>query len=204
MPNGPYRVMFASSNDRGITFAEPKVLSDDETAQTFPKVSAFDEHVYVSWNVDDEEPMTNSGVFFLASVDNGETFSNVTKLNRGKKDYGEPQVASYADRVYVIWGGSTSNKVESLFLVSSEDDGKTFADLSVLDQTKLSNVRSPSNVEMISNGTDQLYIAWQDHTQTSEKDEILFSSSNNGGLSFDEVTNLSNNIDISECPSIAT
>lgn len=202
--NGPYRVMLASSTDRGITFAEPKVLSEDATVQTFPKVSAFDEHVYVSWNVDDEGPMTDGGVFFLASADNGATFSNVTKLSRDEKDFGEAQVASYADRVYVIWGGSTSNKVESLFLVSSEDNGKTFDDLNVLDQTKLSNVRSPSNVEMIANGTNQLYIAWQDHIQTSEKDEILFSSSNNGGLSFDEVTNLSNNIDISECPSIVT
>jgi predicted neuraminidase len=151
--------MLASSTDRDITFAEPKVLSEDATVQTFPKVSAFDEHVYVSWNVDDEGPMTDGGVFFLASADNGATFSNVTNLSRDEKDFGVAQVASYADRVYVIWGGSTSNKVESLFLVSSEDNGKTFDGLNVLDQTKLSNVRSPSNVEMIANGSDQLYIA---------------------------------------------
>jgi hypothetical protein len=159
VPNGPYHVMLASSTDRDITFAEPKVLSEDATVQTFPKVSAFDEHVYVSWNVDDEGPMTDGGVFFLASADNGATFSNVTNLSWDEKDFGVAQVASYADRVYVIWGGSTSNKVESLFLVSSEDNGKTFDDLNVLDQTKLSNVRSPSNVEMIANGSDQLYIA---------------------------------------------
>jgi hypothetical protein len=105
VPNGPYRVMLASSNDRGIIFAEPKVLSENAMAQTFPKVSAFDEHVYVSWNVDNEGSTTDSGVFFLASADNGATFSNVTKLNRGERDYGEPQVTSYADRVYVMWGG---------------------------------------------------------------------------------------------------
>ena len=35
VPNGPYRVMLASSNDRGNTFAEPKVLSENAMLKHF-------------------------------------------------------------------------------------------------------------------------------------------------------------------------
>lgn len=201
--NGTHRVMLASSKDHGATFGEPQILSENAMDHTYPKVSAFGEHVYVSWNVD-EAPTVDSGVFFIASSDNAETFSNVTKLNRDKKDFGEPQIASYANKVYVIWGGSLNNKVNSLFLVTSEDNGKTFTELKSIEETKLGKLVSPRNVEIVTDEMDQLFIVWQDHIQTSEKEEILFASSNNGGQSFNDVTNLSNNIDISECPSIAT
>ena len=201
--NGTHRVMLASSKDHGATFGEPQILSENAMDHTYPKVSAFGEHVYVSWNVD-EAPTADSGVFFITSSDNAETFSNVTKLNRDKKDFGEPQIASYANKVYIIWGGSLNNKVNSLFLVTSEDNGKTFTELKSIGETKLGKLVSPRNVEIVTDEMDQLFIVWQDHIQTSEKEEILFASSNNGGQSFNGVTNLSNNIDISECPSIAT
>jgi hypothetical protein len=201
IPYGPYRVMIASSNDGGDSFHKPMVLSEKAMAQTFPKISAIDNYVYVTWNVENQ-PSVKSGVYFISSSNNGMTFSNVSKLNTEDKDFGEPQVASSGNKVYVIWGGSETNKVDSVSLTRSDDYGKTFSETKKIVETEYGKLNEPSNVEIIADPNNRVFIAWQDITNNSSKDEIFFASSTDSGESFGDVTNLSNNADISECPSI--
>jgi hypothetical protein len=203
IPSGPYRVMLASSNDGGDTFHKPIALSENAMAQTFPKISAInDSHVYVAWNVEEDQPNTKSGVYFISSSDNGMTFGNMSKLNMEEKDFGEPQVASSGNQVYVIWGGSDTNKLRSLSLIKSDDYGKTFSEPKKISEIEQGKLNEPSNVEIMADQNNRVFIAWQDRMDTSDKDEIFFASSTDGGESFSGVTNLSNNTDISECPSI--
>jgi len=201
IPLGPYRIMLSSSNDGGDTFSEPIVLSENAMAQTFPKVSAFDSHIYVTWNVEDQANV-KSGVYFISSIDNGMTFGNASKLNNEEKDFGEPQVASYANQVYVIWGGSETNMLRSLSFIKSNDYGKTFSNIKKIGETELGRLNEPSNVEIIADQNNRVFISWQDKMDISHKDEIFFASSTDRGESFSGVVNLSNNLDISECPSI--
>jgi hypothetical protein len=201
IPNGPYRIMLANSNDGGNTFHKPITLSENAMVQTYPKIAAFDSHVYVAWNVDGQQSSKN-GVYFISSSDNGMTFGNVSKLNTEEKDFGEPQVASSGSRVYVIWGGSDTNKLRSLSLIKSDDYGKTFSEFNKISETEHGRLNEPSNVEIMADQNNRVFISWQDIIDTSEKDEIFFASSSDRGESFSGVTNLSNNVDISECPSI--
>jgi hypothetical protein len=201
IPNGPYQIMLTNSNDGGNTFSEPIVLSENAMAQTFPKVSAFDSHIYVTWNVEDQAKV-KSGVYFISSIDNGMTFGNASKLNNEEKDFGEPQVASYANQVYVIWGGSETNMLKSLSFIKSNDYGKTFSNIKKIGETELGRLNEPSNVEIIADQNNRVFISWQDRMDISHKDEIFFASSTDRGESFSGVMNLSNNLDISECPSI--
>ena len=203
IPYGPYRIMLTSSNDGGDTFHTPIMLSENAMTQTFPKISAFDSNVYVAWNVEDQ-PNTKSGVYFISSSDNGVTFGNSSKLNMEDKDFGETQVASSGNQVYVIWGGSDTNKLTSLSLIKSEDNGRTFSDIKKISKTEHGRLNEPSNVEIIADQNNRVFIAWQDRMNTSDKDEIFFASSTDRGESFSGVTNVSNNADISECPSIIT
>jgi hypothetical protein len=203
VPYGPYRTMIASSNDGGDTFHKPKVLSEKAMAQTFPKISSTDNHAYVTWNVENQ-PSMKSGVYFISSSDNGMTFSNVSKLNMEDKDFGEPQVASSGSKVYVIWGGSETNKLKSLSLTRSDDYGKNFSETKKIVETEHGRLNEPSNVEITTDQNNRVFIAWQDITNTFDKEEIFFASSTDSGESFGDVTNLSNNADISECPSIIT
>ena len=201
IPYGPYRVMFATSTDGGDSFHKPMALSEKAMAQTFPKISAMDNYVYVTWNVENQ-PNMKSGVYFISSSDNGMAFSNVSKLNTEDKDFGEPQVASSGNKVYVIWGGSETNKVNSVSLARSDDYGKTFSETKKIVETEYGKLKEPSNVEITADSNNRVFIAWQDITNNSGKDEIFFTSSSDSGESFGDVTNLSNNADISECPSI--
>ncbi|MFY9965210.1 MAG: sialidase family protein [Nitrososphaeraceae archaeon] len=201
VPYGPYRIMLASSNDGANTFHKPITLSENAVAQTFPKISSFDGHVYVAWNVEDL-PNTRSGVYFISSTDNGMTFGNISKLNMAEKDFGEPQIASSGNQIYVIWGGSDTNKLSSLSFIKSDDNGRSFSELRKINETEHCRLNEPSNVEIIADQNERVFIAWQDRIYTSDKDEIFFASSTDRGETFNGVTNLSNNADISECPSI--
>jgi hypothetical protein len=130
------------------------------------------------------------------------TFGNTSKLNTEEKDFGEPQVASSGSQVYVIWGGSDTNKPRSLSLIKSNDYGKTFSEINKISETEHGRLNEPSNVEIMADQNNRVFISWQDIIDTSGKDEIFFASSSDRGESFSGVTNLSNNADISECPSI--
>jgi hypothetical protein len=202
--SGPYRVMLAASEDGGNNFRDPVSLSENAREQSYPKISTFNSHVYVAWNVEDQAN-TNSkgGVFFISSSDNAATFDNISKLNTEENGFGKAQVASSGNEVYIIWGGSDNNKVSSLYFVKSYDNGRSFVDIKKIDETEQGKLNIPSNVEITVDEVNRLFIAWQDRVGTAEKEDILSAISLDGGESFESATNISNNTDISECPSIA-
>jgi hypothetical protein len=207
--SGPYRVMLATSEDGGNSFSDPVSLSESASVQSYPKISAFNGHVYAVWNVEDlsnSNTGTNEGVFFISSSDNGSTFRNVSKLNTEENGFGKPQVATSSDNiVYVIWGGSSDNQVDSIYLVKSEDNGRNFGDIKKVEESELGRISNPLNVEIVVDEINRLFIAWQDRPGTAavEKEDILSAISLDGGESFESATNVSNNADTSECPSIA-
>jgi len=205
----PYRVMLATSEDGGISFSDSVSLSESASAQSYPKISAFNGHVYVAWNIEDlpnASTGTNEGVFFISSSDNGSTFGNVSKLNTEENGFGKPQVAAGSDNsVYVIWGGSSDNQVSSIYLVKSDDNGRNFGDMKKIEETEQGKINSPLNVEIVVDEINRLFIAWQDRIGIAavQKEDILSAISLDGGESFESATNISNNADTSECPSIA-
>jgi hypothetical protein len=206
--SGPYRVMLATSEDGGNSFRDPVSLSEKASAQSFPKISAFNSHVYVVWNVEEEisnsNTGTNKGVFFISSSDNGSTFRNVSKLNTEENSFGKAQIAAgYDNTVYVIWGGSSNNQVNSIYLLKSDDNGRSFNDIKEIEETEQGKINNPLNVEIVVDEINRLFIAWQDRIGTAEKEDILSTISLDGGESFESATNISNNADTSECPSIA-
>lgn len=193
-------------------FRDSVPLSENAGAYSYPKISASNGHVYVAWNAGDlpnANTRTDEGVFFISSSDNGSTFGNVSKLNSEENGFGKPQVAAgYDNTVYVIWGGSTENQVNSIYLVKSDNNGRTFGDIKKIEETEQGKINDPLNVEMIVDETDRLFIAWQDRVGTAaittpENEDILSAVSLDGGESFESTTNISNNEDTSECPSIA-
>jgi hypothetical protein len=98
--------------------------------------------------------------------------------------------------------------VNSIYLVKSDNNGRTFGDIKKIEETEQGKMNDPLNVEIIVDETDRLFIAWQDRVGTAattipENEDILSAVSLDGGESFESTTNISNNENTSECPSIA-
>jgi len=231
---GNGNILFKASNDGGETFSNPITIAhnvnNNNNDFTLPKVAAHGDNVYVAWNVADntqgEEMITD--LLYVKSSDQGNTFSPAIKLNKNGEKVGEAQLAAYNNTVYVVWGSSPYDEVTSnLFFVKSTDNGNTFSNAT---EVRNDNFVTPSNVEITVVGNDNdeengaqglspsspmsqqqegqqqpyLYVSGQ-VALSDQNEEIFLASSSDNGDTFSELTsNLSNNSEFSECPSIAT
>ena len=192
------KILLKASDDGGATFGRTVNISSNANDETFPKVAAYKDSVYIAWNMADGEPdkSDNEGLFFVSSLDGGSTFDNMTKLNP-EKDSGEAQVAAFNDAVYVVSGGLHSVNVDGPIFMKSNDGGKSFSEPVMLDQN--GTFINPTNVEVGAYDEQFSYVAAQVSVSGNEEIFLLEMTGNNLG----QVFNLSNNAKISECPSIA-
>jgi hypothetical protein len=185
-------VFFRTSADNGATFGRIAKISSQADADSFPKVAAYGDDVYVTWNVVEDKP--NSGLYFAKSSDKGSTFGNITKLDDRS---GESQVATYNGTVYVVSGGFDSAGANGLLLLKSSDSGKTFSDPVQIDAG--GEFVDPLNVEVVASNYNNVYVAGQVSVGDNEEILLLSIASENAT----NVINLSKNEKVSECPSVA-
>lgn len=186
-------ILFKTSSDGGSTFGETMNISSQANFGSYPKVAAYGNDVYLTWNVIGTE--SSDGLYFAKSSDGGSTFGDVTKLD--DESSGESQIAAYNDTIYVVSGGLEAEEVRGLYFFKSADGGETFADPVVIDAEE--QFVNPTNVEVVAGGDGVAYVAGQVFTGGNEEILLMPISENNAT----GVVNLSNNAKISECPSIA-
>lgn len=191
-------ILLKTSADGGATFGRTLNISSNANQETFPKVAAYGASVYIAWNIAREnlDERDNEGLFFVRSLDAGNTFDNVIKLNH-KDDFGELQVAAFDDAVYVVSGGVNSVDVNGLFFTKSVDGGRSFSETVTIDEN--ATFANPLNVEVGAYDEQFSYVAAQVSILGNEEILLLEMTGNNST----RVINLSNNPKISECPSIA-
>jgi hypothetical protein len=191
-------ILLKSSSDGGATFGRTINISSSANQETFPKVAAYEGSVYIAWNMADDnlDDRDNGGLFFVRSLDRGNTFDNITELNH-ENNFGELQVSAFDQTVYVVSGGLHSVDVNGLFFTKSIDAGKSFSEHVTIDEN--ATFVSPLNVEVGAYDEQFSYVAVQVSVSGNEEILLLEMTGNNST----RVLNLSNNPKISECPSIA-
>ena len=200
-------IMFIGSMDNGNTFNDQIELTNN-TYDSYPKVNSYQNYVYVVWNSEDKsssKDSEDSGLFFIRSSDNGESFQNTIRLVYN--NFGESQISVLGNKVVIVWGGLHSKNINDIYFVKSDDNGDTFTDPYIIpqkvtkpkDNNYSDKINNPSNVEMANN--DHSYTVWQD--LISEKNQDIFIANIKNDRESNNIINLSNNTGISECPSIA-
>lgn len=188
---GTTRILLRSSSDSGTTFNRKVEVSNQAGPGSFPKVAAFGRDIYLTWNIAGKG--MDDGLYFAKSSDGGSTF-DARKLDDNS---GESQVAAYNGTVYVVAGGSDSAEVNGLLFFKSNDGGETFAEAVEIDAG--GQFMNPLNVEVAADGKDVAYVAGQVLYGGNEEILLLPVSGDNAT----PLVNLSKNLKISECPSIA-
>lgn len=185
-------IFLRASADGGATFNRTIKISSLANADSFPKVAAYGDRVYVTWNVIGDG--TNGGLYFAKSSDGGSTFGNATKLDDSA---GESQVAAYNNTVYVVSGGLDFGFMNGMLFLKSTDGGETFAEPALINPG--GKFVNPMNLDVVASDHEVAYVAGQVFVLANEEILLLAISDNNAT----EVINLSKNEKISECPSIA-
>lgn len=185
-------ILLAKSNDEGKTFGELIEIGEGDT-ETYPKIAANDNEYYITWDRRDHKDTE----ILLSKGHKDYNIQNVTqieKLNNEDVDGGESQVAADANRVIVTWTSNIPINKKYVYVSSSMNNGNDFGDNIPISSTNSSNVE---NIII----DDNSYIVWQDNIDGNH--DIFYTKGNTNGISIDKPLNVSNNIGISECPSIA-
>ena len=106
------KILFRTIADGGPNFKSIKTLSNNVNSLTCPKITTSpstnnisSRNVYAIWNVGHpgKDLYRNSdSIFFTKNDDNGDNFSNLTKINGHIKSIGKPQIILYKNNIHVI------------------------------------------------------------------------------------------------------
>jgi hypothetical protein len=89
--DGNSDIFFARSTDGGLTFSEPKNISESTGISSTTQISSDGDNVYVVWH--DDTP-GNFDIFFARSTNGGLTFSEPENLSENTEDSFNPQISS--------------------------------------------------------------------------------------------------------------
>jgi hypothetical protein len=185
-------ILLAKSNDEGKTFGELIKIGEGDL-ETYPKIAANGNEYYVTWDRRDHKDTEILLIKGNKDYNNTQNVTQIEKLNNENIDGGESQVAADADHVIVTWTSNIPVDKKYVYVSSSMNKDNVFGDNIPISST------NSSNVENILIG-DNSYIVWQDNIDGNH--DIFYTKSNTNGTSIDKPMNVSNNIGISECPSI--
>jgi hypothetical protein len=175
-------------------------MSDNDGDSVYPLVASSGNNVYVTWqdNVFGHNKHLNYDILFKSSSDGGHTFGDVINLSNNSGFSEHPQISVNGNNVYVVWADNTGLN-RDIYITSSSDGGHTFGDV-----INLSNNAADSHTQEIAVLGKSVYVVWQD-TQKNQNGNsgISFTSSSDGGHTFGDVINLSNNAGKSSFPKVS-
>lgn len=122
--------------------------------------------------------------------------TGITNLSNNTGDSEDPRIAASDTNVYAAWQDNTPGNSE-IFFAASSDSGTSFTS-----PVNLSNTSQDSIAPQIAVSGSNVYVAWVEKVSSSNW-EVFFRRSTNGGASFDNAVNLSNNRANSSNPRIA-
>jgi hypothetical protein len=125
---------------------------------------------------------------FANNVDGDSSFATANSGNEGGvtgESFGQKQISS-GNMVYVIWVQGDEDNTD-LFLKISQDGGATFGDSINLSNNPASLSYNPQVVAL----GESVYIVWEDDEGNSGNSDVFFIKSSDGGKSFIDKRNLS-------------
>lgn len=177
-----------------VSFGDRVQLSDTAEMSIDPSVGAEGKNVYVLWNdgcfIDENDNTVCNDVSFRQSADSGAMFGDTLHL-RIDNDVGQSggqTLAQSKQNVYASWVDSAEGNNE-IFFAASNNRGESFNVATNLSENEGNSGIEPAS--MAAAGQDDVYVAWTDDTPGNL--DILFRSSHDGGNSFGDTTNLSDN-----------
>ncbi len=194
-----YSQVSEGDSNAKITF-DVQNISDNIRDSVYPQTESSENKVFVVWqdNLFGQNRM-NYDILLKTSTDGGQTFGDVINLSNNTGFSEHPQMAVNGNNVHIVWADNTSLN-RDIYIISSTDGGQTFGDV-----INLSNNTADSYNQEISVSGNNVYIVWQDAQKfTQGNSNISFISSNDGGQTFGDVVNLSDNAGKTSFPKISS
>jgi hypothetical protein len=181
---GNYDIFFKRSIDGGASFERANnITGETEVGPHFLRLAASKENVYIVWGGD-----FNGDIYLTRSTDGGASFANTINLSNNTGYLDDLRIAAAEDNVYVLWNGGQIDD-NQVFFKRSTDGGASFANT-----INLSNNREQYTSIAMYSSDKNLYIASNNAIvgNNLQGDAIYLTRSTDGGASFANTINLSN------------
>jgi hypothetical protein len=147
----------------------------------------------------------NNEVLYRRSTYGGVTFEEAQNLSLNPGNSWTPAIAVDRNNVYVVWYDDSSSGAFDLVFKRSTDGGANFEE-DVL--TLSTDTGHQGYGPTIAAGNNNIFVAWADSSfnngEVFGNDEIFYRKSTDGGITFEDTLNLSDNIGRSTKPTIST
>nr|MCH9657354.1 glycoside hydrolase [archaeon] len=188
-------IFFSKSTDGGITWSTPQNISNTGIVSSRPSIATDGTNILVTWAHSDT-PSGNFEILFSKSTDGGITWSTPQNISNTGGGSEFSSIATDGTNILVTWRHAASGNVEILFSKST-DGGITWS----TPQNISNNSEVSSHPSIATDGTNIL-VTWDDNLLGNQN--IFFSKSTDGGITWSTPQNISNTGIVSSHPSIAT
>jgi hypothetical protein len=180
-------IYFKKSTDGGASFGDILNLSNDAGDSYDYQVNIpTNDTMYVVWQDETQGVNGTSEIYFKKSTDGGASFADTINLSNNTGDSTDPYVASSNDmNIYVVWRDNSAG-TEQIYFKRSTDGGASFGDTINLSDSFNTQSTLPSLTLL----NENVYTAWTEGPFNGG--EVYYRRSTDGGASFDETVNLSN------------
>jgi hypothetical protein len=161
-------------------------LSDNPGNSTDAQIALYQNNIYLVWT---DDTTGNRDIYFKRSVDNGTTFGSTENLSNNPGNSTDAQIALYQNNIYLVWTDDTTGN-RDIYFKRSLDNGTTFGSTENL---SMNNTSSSSGAQISAVGNN-VYVVWQD--QVSGRNEIYYRHSNDTGVGFRGVRELSKTLSV--------
>jgi hypothetical protein len=193
-------ILFTKSKDNGTTFSPAVPLSSINADSSNPDITTINGNtVFVVWQDNLDE---SSKILFKKSMSNNNDniFSDQQNISNIQENNFEisPQIITSNNTINIIWDDFSPKEESSHILKrSSIDGGNTFGHVMQLSNYSEFAINDISNVY-----NNNMYIVWQGNIK--EQFDIYLSKSSDGGITFSQPINLSNDAGDSTNPNLIT
>lgn len=186
-----------------VTYSEPfelvnstLILSNATLDSINPEFSVSANTIYAAW-ISNLNPQ-NSDVIFKKIDNNTKLSSSILDISNTSGISNIIKLRNSEENVYITWEDKQPDKWKLLF-IKSENNGSKFENV-----TNLSNTTGNVHLHDLTSVGRNVFVLWAaNENVTSTNKDIFFRKSQDGGDSFNDTLNLSNDIDDSLDPHMA-
>jgi len=183
--SGHKEVLFRMSTNQGKAFGKVLTISDENTNAYHPEITASGTNVFVIWNNLDADK--GNHILLRHSIDGGSIFDSKMEIGVGVKD-SFPKVAANDSNFFVVWDVKGYDNNTKVMYKNGQDNNRSLNDKTV----GLNQGKNGGEPQILSKG-NHILVSWTDNSNSRmEGNELYLVKSDDFGLSFGNITKVSN------------
>jgi hypothetical protein len=195
-----YEILFCRSDDLGSTWwVTPKNISNTPTSSRWVQLKSSGLNLYCTWIEGTTYPL--SDIYFTKSTDGGYSWTTPVNITNDARPQNRVYMHVDQDKIYLACDDIPGAfNYDEIYLIKSLDGGHTWSDA-----VNITNNPGHSNTPCLVTAFDQIYFTWADNSHTApsfNNMDIFFKRSTDGGVTWLDSLNLSNNPESSSRPRI--